>query len=67
MKEVRAHIKEDWILKYIKRWLTARFEAEDGSHLLRERDTRQGGVVSSILMNLFMHYTFDLWIKRTYP
>ncbi|WP_228536210.1 reverse transcriptase domain-containing protein [Noviherbaspirillum malthae] len=26
-----------------------------------------GGVVSPILMNLFMHYAFDLWVKRKYP
>ena len=27
----------------------------------------QGGVVSPILANLFLHYAFDLWMKRTYP
>jgi len=67
MKAVRAHIKEDWILLYIERWLTAPFEAEDGTRLPRERGTPQGGVVSPILMNLFMHYAFDCWMQRTYP
>lgn len=67
MKAVRSHIKEDWILLYIGRWLTAPFELEDGSRLLRERGTPQGGVVSPILMNLFMHYAFDCWMQRTYP
>jgi hypothetical protein len=33
----------------------------------RERGTPQGGVVSPILMNLFMHYAFDVWMKRTNP
>ncbi|KAG0177262.1 hypothetical protein DFQ28_004347, partial [Apophysomyces sp. BC1034] len=59
LKAVRKHIKTDWILLYIERWLTAPFETEDGARLPRVRGTPQGGVVSSILMNLFMHYAFD--------
>jgi RNA-directed DNA polymerase len=65
LKAVRTHIKEGWILLYIERWLTAPFETAEGEHLPRERGTPQGGVVSPILMNLFMHYTFDAWMKRT--
>jgi len=67
MKAVRNHIKEDWILLYIERWLTAPFETADGANLPRVRGTPQGGVVSPILMNLFMHYAFDSWMRRTYP
>lgn len=67
MKAVRSHIKEDWILLYIERWLTAPFETGDGTRLPRERGTPQGGVVSPILMNLFMHYAFDCWMQRTNP
>ena len=40
---------------------------EDGTILERSRGTPQGGVVSPILANLFMHYTFDLWMARTHP
>src|ERR1700676_4104904 len=67
MKAVRSHIKEDWILLYIERWLTAPFETTEGTQVPRQRGTPQGGVVSPILMNLFMHYAFDVWMKRTYP
>lgn len=67
MKAVRKHIKEGWILLYIERWLTAPFETAEGISVPRERGTPQGGVVSPILMNLFMHYAFDQWMKRTYP
>jgi RNA-directed DNA polymerase len=63
MKAVRSHIKEDWILLYIERWLTAPFETTEGTRVPRE----QGGVVSPILMNLFMHYAFDVRMKRTNP
>lgn len=67
MKAVRTHIREDWILLYVERWLTAQFEAEDGTRVLRQSGTPQGGVVSPLLMNLFMHYAFDYWMKRDYP
>jgi len=65
-KAVRAHIKDDWILLYIGRWLRAPFESGQGARLTRDRGTPQGGVVSPILMNLFMHYAFDCWMQRTY-
>lgn len=67
MKAVCRHISDDWILLYTERWLTAPFELEDGTRLPRERGTPQGGVVSPILMNLFMHYVFDCWMQRTHP
>jgi group II intron reverse transcriptase/maturase len=67
MKAVRTHVREDWILLYIERWLTAPFETADGTRLSRERGTPQGGVISPILMNLFMHYAFDCWMQRSYP
>jgi RNA-directed DNA polymerase len=59
MKAVRSHIREDWILLYIERWLTVPFEIADATNLSRTRGVPQGGVVSPILMNLFMHYAFD--------
>jgi RNA-directed DNA polymerase len=67
LKAVRTHIKAGWILLYVERWLTAPFETAEGEQLPRERGTPQGGVVSPILMNLFMHYTFDAWMKRENP
>ncbi len=67
LKAVRAHIREGWILLYLERWLTAPFETAEGEQMPRERGTPQGGVVSPILMNLFMHYAFDAWMKRSNP
>ena len=67
MKAVGTHIREDWILLYIERWLVAPFETEDGARVSRERGTPQGGVISPLLMNLFMHYAFDKWMQRTIP
>ena len=46
LKAVRKHIKENWILRYIERWLTAPFETAQGTRLPRDRGTPQGGVVT---------------------
>ena len=48
MKAVRSHIREDWMLLYIERWLTAPFETADGKRLERERGTPQGGVITPL-------------------
>src|SRR5271154_5348925 len=45
----------------IARWLTAPMEKE-GILVERTRGTPQGGVISPILSNLFLHYAFDLWM-----
>ena len=63
---VRKHVTCKWALLYIERWLTAPME-QDCVRIERTRGTPQGGVVSPILSNLFLHYTFDLWMKRTHP
>jgi RNA-directed DNA polymerase len=67
LRAVRKHVKCKWALLYIERWLKAPMELEDGTRVERTCGTPQGGVVSPILANLFMHYTFDLWMARTFP
>ena len=66
LKAVRKHVKCKWAMLYIERWLTAPME-QDGQRIERNRGTPQGGVISPILSNLFLHYAFDLWTKRTHP
>jgi RNA-directed DNA polymerase len=65
MKAVKLHTKEPWILLYIERWLTAPFIVGN-ERIERTSGTPQGGVISPILANLFMHYAFDVWLTRTY-
>ena len=67
LRAVRKHVTCKWALLYIERWLTAPMEQEDGTRIERTRGTPQGGVVSPILANLFLHYAFDLWMTRTHP
>lgn len=66
LRAVRKHVMCEWALVYIGRWLTAPMD-RDGVRLERDRGTPQGGVVSPLLSNLFLHYTFDLWMRRTHP
>jgi group II intron reverse transcriptase/maturase len=66
LKAVQKHVKCKWALLYIERWLIAPMEKE-GLLIERTRGTPQGGVISPILSNLFLHYAFDLWMTRTHP
>ena len=67
MRAVRKHITCSWALLYIERWLKAPMVDEAGAKIERTRGTPQGGVVSPILSNTFLHYAFDLWMTRTHP
>lgn len=61
MKAVRHHVSDAWILLYIERWLKAPVVFSDGTKQSRSCGTPQGGVVSPLLANLFLHYAFDHW------
>jgi RNA-directed DNA polymerase len=67
LRAVRKHVTCKWALLYIERWLKAPMRQEDGVLMERRRGTPQGGVVSPILSNAFLHYAFDLWMTRTHP
>src|SRR6202050_5477636 len=66
LKAVRHHTSCPWVLLYIERWLKAPVQLEDGSVVLRTSGTPQGGGVSPVLANLFLHYAFDMWMARTF-
>jgi hypothetical protein len=67
LRAVRRHTNQPWVLLYIERWLKAPVQLEDGSVVPRMSGTPQGGVVSPVLANLFLHYAFDMWMARTFP
>ena len=64
LKAVRRHTDCPWVLLYIERWLKAPVQMEDGSIVPRTAGTPQGGVISPLLANLFLHYAFDMWMTR---
>lgn len=67
MKAVRKHTDCAWVILYIERWLKADMQLPDGKLVKRACGTPQGGVVSPVLSNLFLHYVFDKWVQQNYP
>ncbi len=67
MKAVRRHTTSRWVVLYIERWLKADVRMPDGTVMKREKGTPQGGVISPLLANLFLHYAFDQWMVRHHP
>lgn len=66
LKAVGHHVRCKWALRYIERWLKAPM-VKEGELLERTKGTPQGGVISPLLFNLYMHYAFDQWMVRAYP
>ena len=64
MRALKKHCQTSWVLLYVERWLKAPMQTADGGILERTRGTPQGGVVSPLLANLFLHYAFDVWVAR---
>lgn len=67
LKALRHHTDCKWVLLYVERWLTAPVQLADGSVVPRDKGTPQGGVVSPLISNLFLHYAFDRWMQKHYP
>jgi group II intron reverse transcriptase/maturase len=66
-RAVARHTDIPWVRLYIARWLRAPVQRPDGTLEQRTRGTPQGGVVSPLLANLFLHYAFDIWMQRHFP
>jgi RNA-directed DNA polymerase len=67
LKAVSKHTDLRWVLLYVKRWLEAPLQREDGSLVARDRGTPQGSAISPLLANLFLHYAFDRWMAKRFP
>jgi RNA-directed DNA polymerase len=67
LKAVERHTDQKWILLYVKRWLVAPLQQQDGTLTERDRGTPQGSSISPVLANLYLHYAFDMWLVREFP
>jgi RNA-directed DNA polymerase len=66
MQLLQQHTQEKWVLMYVERWLKAGVEQEDGSITTRTKGTPQGGVISPLLANLYLHHAFDEWMQENH-
>ena len=64
---LQQHTQEKWILMYVERWLKAGVEQKDGSITARIKGTPQGGVISPLLANIYLHHAFDMWMDKEHP
>ena len=64
LKALGKHVDEKWVLRYIERWLKAPLQNRQGKIIARTKGTPQGGVISPLLANLFLHYTLDVWLGK---
>jgi len=64
MKMLAHHTEEKWVLLYVKRWLEAGVQQPDGSITGRTQGTPQGGVISPLLANVYLHHSFDNWMAK---
>jgi len=67
MKMLSHHRQEKWVLLYTERWLKAGIEQADGTIAARQKGTPQGGVVSPLFANLYLHHAFDMWMSKYFP
>jgi len=66
-RAVAAQTDNPRVRLYIGRWLRASLARPDGTIQLRSKGTPQGGVISPLLANLYLHYAFDRWMGRNNP
>lgn len=65
MKFLGHRIADKRVLRYVKRFLKAGI-MEEGAVIASDKGTPQGGIVSPILANIYLHYGLDLWFVRVF-
>jgi RNA-directed DNA polymerase len=66
LKMVANQTTEKSMLLYVERWLKSKVQLSDGSIEERTKGTPQGGVISPLLSNLYLHHAFDMWMEKHY-
>ncbi|QOC94772.1 group II intron reverse transcriptase/maturase [Micromonospora craniellae] len=67
LKAVARHTTHPWVMLYVERWLRAPILMPDGTLTHRNKGTPQGGPISPLIANIFLHYGFDTWMGREFP
>jgi group II intron reverse transcriptase/maturase len=66
LRMLAERIDDQAILRLIKKWLKAGVLDTDGKVLRPEGGTPQGGIISPILANVYLHYALDLWFEKVF-
>ncbi len=66
MRMLAERIDDQAILRLIKKWLKAGVLDTDGKVLRPEGGTPQGGIISPLLANVYLHYALDLWFAKVF-
>ena len=66
MRMLAERIDDQAILRLIKKWLKAGVLDTDGKVLRPEGGTPQGGIISPLLANVYLHYALDLWFVKVF-
>jgi RNA-directed DNA polymerase len=66
MRMLAERIDDEPTLRLIKKWLKAGVLDTDGKVLRPEGGTPQGGIISPILANVYLHYALDLWFEKVF-
>jgi RNA-directed DNA polymerase len=67
MRAVSKFTQCEMTLLYIERWLKADVILPSGERIERKLGTPQGGVISPLIANIFLHLAFDDWMQKQFP
>jgi RNA-directed DNA polymerase len=63
-KMLRERIADESLIQLISKWMKVGIVAEAGNEIHPEAGTPQGGIISPILANIYLHYVIDLWFEK---
>jgi group II intron reverse transcriptase/maturase len=64
MDMLKQRIDDKAILSLINQWLKARIKSPDGVYTKPSSGSPQGGIISPVLANIYLHYALDLWFEK---
>ncbi|XP_066251627.1 protein YkfC-like [Euwallacea similis] len=67
LQAIKKYTNCKWVILYVERWMKAPIQQADGTREVRNKGVPQGGSVSPIISNIFMHHAFDMWMRQNYP
>ncbi|WP_143688863.1 group II intron reverse transcriptase/maturase [Wolbachia endosymbiont of Laodelphax striatellus] len=67
LQAIKKYTDCKWVILYVERWMKSPIQLADGSKVVRDKGVPQGGSVSPIISNIFMHHAFDEWMRQKHP